>query len=111
MRVRDHPSLSGTHFLEQLLDHLSVLEDLTNGERSRQGRKDPHGSGQFLRRFGMGMGMLSLAGLLGPELLSETARAEEILTLMPKDPPFPAKAKHVIYLFCDFRSKLFLRIY
>lgn len=56
---------------------------------------------QFLRRFGMGMGMLSLAGLLGPELLSNNARAEDLATLLPKDPPFPAKAKHVIHIFAQ----------
>lgn len=56
---------------------------------------------QFLRRFGMGMGILGLAGLLGPELLSNEARAEEILTLMPKDPPYPAKAKQVVHIFAQ----------
>src|SRR5579864_7877664 len=56
---------------------------------------------QFLRRFGMGMGMLSLAGLLGPELLSENARADELLTLLPKNPPLPAKAKHVVHIFAQ----------
>ena len=56
---------------------------------------------QFLRRFGMGMGMLGLAGLLGPELLTNKARAEEILTLMPKNPPLPAKAKHVVHIFAQ----------
>lgn len=56
---------------------------------------------QFLRRFGMGMGMLGLAGLLGPELLTSQARADEILTLLPKDPPLPAKAKHVVHIFAQ----------
>ena len=56
---------------------------------------------QFLRRFGMGMGMLGLAGLLGPELLSDNARGEELLTLLPKASPFPAKAKHVVHIFAQ----------
>jgi len=56
---------------------------------------------QFLRRFGMGMGMLSLAGLLGPELLSDNARGAELATLLPKNPPFPAKAKHVVHIFAQ----------
>lgn len=57
---------------------------------------------QFLQRFGMGMGALSLASLLGPELfLSESARAESISSLAPKVPPLPAKAKHVVHIFAQ----------
>src|SRR5579872_7091832 len=57
---------------------------------------------QFLNRFGMGLGSLGLATLLGPELLSSTARADVSATpLAPKNPPFPAKAKHVIHVFAQ----------
>lgn len=56
---------------------------------------------KFLRRFGMGMGMLGLAGMLGPELLTSEARAEELSTLMPKSAPFPAKAKQVVHIFAQ----------
>ena len=57
---------------------------------------------QFLRRFGMGFGALSLAGLLGPELLlPETTAAAEVSSLAPKTPPFPARAKHVVHIFAQ----------
>jgi hypothetical protein len=54
----------------------------------------------MLRRSGLGMGMLGLAGLLasprGP------ASAEDYQNpLAPKSPHFPAKAKHVIHLFMN----------
>ncbi|MGH7968160.1 MAG: DUF1501 domain-containing protein, partial [Limisphaerales bacterium] len=56
---------------------------------------------QFLQRAGMGFGMLGLASMLGEELLGSRARAEEIATLAPRNPPFPAKAKHVIHIFAQ----------
>ncbi|PWU16753.1 MAG: DUF1501 domain-containing protein [Verrucomicrobia bacterium] len=56
---------------------------------------------QFLQRAGMGFGMLGLAALLGEEFLSSTAWAEPIATLSPRDPPLPAKAKHVIHIFAQ----------
>jgi len=57
---------------------------------------------QFLNRFGMGLGALGLASLLGPELLINSAFAEgEISPLAPKNPPFPAKAKAVIHIFAQ----------
>ncbi|MEQ1852354.1 MAG: DUF1501 domain-containing protein [Chthoniobacteraceae bacterium] len=50
---------------------------------------------QFLNRFGMGFGALSLASLLG-----ETAHAAASLSpLDPKAPHFPGKAKRVIHIF------------
>ncbi|HEV2394208.1 MAG TPA: DUF1501 domain-containing protein [Verrucomicrobiae bacterium] len=55
---------------------------------------------QFLQRAGMGFGMLGLAGLLGQELVS-TAQAETVATLAPRDPPLPAKAKHVVHIFAQ----------
>jgi hypothetical protein len=58
---------------------------------------------QFLRRFGMGLGALSLASLLGPELfLSENASAaEDLSSLTPRLPPLPAKAKRVVHIFAQ----------
>jgi len=57
---------------------------------------------QFLNRFGMGFGALSLAGLLGQGLFSSVAQAENDLSpLTPKNPPLPAKAKRVIHIFAQ----------
>ena len=62
-----------------------------------------HTRRQFLSRFGMGMGAVGLASLLGPELfLPQSARAAEDLTsLTPKAPPLPAKAKYVVHIFAQ----------
>ncbi len=50
---------------------------------------------QFLNRFGMGFGALSLASLLG-----DTAHAAASLSpLAPHAPQFPGKAKRVIHIF------------
>ncbi|EDY17002.1 protein of unknown function DUF1501 [Chthoniobacter flavus Ellin428] len=55
---------------------------------------------QFLNRFGMGFGALSLAGLLGASLGSGSAQAAMNLSpLAPKQPQFPGKAKRVIHIF------------
>jgi hypothetical protein len=57
---------------------------------------------QFLNRFGMGFGALGLAGLLGSDLLSGVARADDSLSpLAAKQPPLPAKAKRVIHIFAQ----------
>jgi len=56
---------------------------------------------QFLQRAGMGFGMLGLATMVGEDLLGSKACAEEIATLTPRNPPFPAKAKHVIHIFAQ----------
>ena len=58
---------------------------------------------QFLRRFGMGMGALSLASLLGPELLlpEGASAAEDLSSLTPKLPPLPAKARRVVHIFAQ----------
>ena len=57
---------------------------------------------QFLQRAGMGFGALSLAGLLGPELLGTSARAMDAEpSLLPKAPPLPARAKHVVHVFAQ----------
>ena len=58
---------------------------------------------QFLNRFGMGFGALSLASLLGAEFFASSARADDaaISPLAPKNPPLPAKAKRVIHIFAQ----------
>ncbi len=57
---------------------------------------------EFLSRCGMGMGALSLAGLVGTGF-SPSARASEglINPLTPKQPHFPGKAKRVIHIFAN----------
>ncbi len=55
---------------------------------------------QFLNRFGMGFGALSLAGLLGSQNASTAQAAGSALSpLLPKSPHFPGKAKRVIHIF------------
>jgi hypothetical protein len=54
---------------------------------------------QFLNRFGMGFGALSLAGLLGESLSGTSHAAANLSPLAPKAPPFPGKAKRVIHIF------------
>src|SRR5580658_701890 len=57
---------------------------------------------QFLQRAGMGFGALSLAALFGNELFAPSAQAMEAeATLLPKTPPLPAKAKHVVHIFAQ----------
>jgi hypothetical protein len=55
---------------------------------------------EFLARSGLGLGSLGLATILGGEqLLPSLAAATGAGPLLPKDPHFPARAKHVIHLF------------
>ena len=57
---------------------------------------------QFLQRAGMGFGALSLASLFGGELFSPLIHAAETeASLLPKAPPLPAKAKHVVHIFAQ----------
>ena len=57
---------------------------------------------QFLQRAGMGFGALSLAALFGEGLFTMSAGAMEAeATLLPKTPPLPAKAKHVVHIFAQ----------
>src|SRR5882757_2696954 len=57
---------------------------------------------QFLNRFGMGLGALGLASLLGPEFLVNSAQAgSDLSPLLPKAPPLPAKATRVIHIFAQ----------
>src|SRR5437867_3453405 len=70
-------------------EHSARLEDLFVTRR------------QFLQRAGMGFGALSLAALLGEEMLGGAARAEANANLLPRAPHFPAKAKHVVHIFAQ----------
>jgi hypothetical protein len=58
---------------------------------------------QFLNRFGMGIGALGLASLLGPQMIlpQSVQAAGDFSSLTPKVPPFPAKAKHVVHIFAQ----------
>jgi hypothetical protein len=59
---------------------------------------------QFLNRFGMGFGALSLASLLGEDFLlgrSAAAKTTSLDPLAPKAPHFPGKARRVIHIFCQ----------
>lgn len=56
----------------------------------------------FLHRCGIGFGALSLASLLGPEVLgAETGGLNLNNPLAPRAPHFPAKAKRVIHIFAN----------
>ncbi len=58
---------------------------------------------EFLCRCGMGMGALSLATFFGGVEALTPARAEGgyVSPLVPKQPQFPAKARHVIHIFAN----------
>jgi len=60
---------------------------------------------QFLQRCGMGFGALSLAALLGEELIPGVGAAEaeslSLSPLSPKSPHFPAKARRVVHIFAQ----------
>jgi hypothetical protein len=59
---------------------------------------------QFLNRVGLGLGGLSLAGLLDPlDLAAAPAGAKPVManSLAPRGPHFPGKAKAVIHIFAS----------
>jgi hypothetical protein len=57
---------------------------------------------QFLQKVGMGFGALSMAALFGDALFrSEASAAEQVTSLLPREPHFPAKAKHVVHIFAQ----------
>ncbi len=57
---------------------------------------------QFLNRFGMGMGVLGLAGLMADDmLLGSSLHAANTSPLAPKTPPLPGKAKAVVHIFAQ----------
>src|SRR5690242_12978376 len=55
---------------------------------------------ELLRRAGTGFGMAGLAGTIG-SLGAAPASGGNLNPLLPKTPHFPAKAKHVIFLFLN----------
>jgi len=55
---------------------------------------------ELLQRTGQGLGMLGLATLLGEEGLQSRASGAES-PMQPRQPHFPARAKHVIHIFCN----------
>ena len=70
-------------------EHTPQLEDLFVTRR------------KFLQRTGLGLGMLGLATMLGEDFFAPAARAEASATLLPRNPPLPAKAKHVVHIFAQ----------
>jgi len=58
---------------------------------------------EFLCRSGMGMAGVSLASLMGGfgGLLNAGANEPMVSPLSPRQPHFPAHAKHVIHIFCN----------
>jgi hypothetical protein len=55
---------------------------------------------EALTRCGTGLGMLALAGVLAEDGRAEPGRSP-VDPLAPKEPHFPAKAKHVVHLFMN----------
>src|ERR1041384_3485140 len=55
----------------------------------------------LLRTMGAGFGMAGLASTLAPALNAATAAPASLTPLGPKAPHFPARAKHVIFLFLN----------
>src|ERR1044071_2480425 len=76
---------------KNIADHASRLEDHFVTRRS------------FLQRAGMGFGALSMAALFGEDIFgwSNASAAEQIATLLPREPHFAAKAKHVVHIFAQ----------
>ena len=77
-----------------VLEHSPSLDDVIHTRR------------QFLSRTGMGFGAMSLAALFGINPFAEGAAAlnpggASLNPLLPKQPHFPAKAKHVIHIFAS----------
>src|ERR1700759_3849591 len=56
---------------------------------------------ELLGRVGTGFGMVGLAGLLGTSGARAAVVDPAANPLAPKPPHFPAKAKHVIFLFMN----------
>src|SRR5437868_450350 len=57
---------------------------------------------ELLCRSGMGLGALAFAGLLSDAGFLQAAQSgTDVNPLAPRQPPFPARAKHVIHLFMN----------
>src|SRR5690349_20324294 len=73
-------------------EHTPRLEDLFQTRR------------QFLNRFGLGLGALGLATMMGDNFATADAVAPTLTAghpLAPKRPPLPTKAKHVVHIFAQ----------
>ena len=79
--------------LKYFTEHTPQLEDLFQTRR------------QFLNRFGLGLGALGLATLLGERFATAADAVAPALSsshpLAPKRPPLPAKARHVVHIFAQ----------
>lgn len=79
--------------LKYFTEHTPKLEDLFQTRR------------QFLNRFGLGLGALGLATMVGESYATAADAAAPALSsshpLAPKRPPLPAKAKHVVHIFAQ----------
>lgn len=56
---------------------------------------------ELLQRSGLGLGALGLAGLLSDEGQLAAATPGATSPMAPRAPHFPARAKHVIHIFCN----------
>src|SRR5258705_2980 len=57
---------------------------------------------EFLARFGMGIGTIGMATLLGKELFAPAHAADVAISpLAPRPPHFPAHAKRVLHIFAQ----------
>jgi hypothetical protein len=78
---------------EEWAGHLPRLEDFFQTRR------------QFLHRFGLGLGALSLATLLENQSTAQAAEAQgegnAASPLLAKEPPLPAHARHVVHIFAQ----------
>ena len=86
------PTAAQRNKLTELMDpkqHQPQMEDFFSSRR------------QFLNRFGMGMGGLSLAWLLGPELAGPARAGISLNPLAPKQSHFTGRAKRVIHIFAQ----------
>ncbi len=96
MRPKAGASKVSGYFSGTGYHHLLMNHHAPNPEHLTLTRRD------FLRRCGMGMGALSLAGLLGDVGFTGAARAESYASpLRPKSPQFPGRAKRVIHIFAN----------
>jgi hypothetical protein len=57
---------------------------------------------EFLARSGTGLGALALAGVCADAGgVTPSAEAASVMPMLPRQPHFPARAKHVIHVFCN----------
>ena len=64
-------------------------------------RRLPDTRREFLRRSGMGLGALALAGVVSDDTCDQLRAADHSSPMSPKKPQFRAKAKAVIHLFLN----------